>query len=82
VTEALAHILQEVENLSAPERAELADRLMDTWIGDFPAEIERAHLDGVRRRVVEVDSGAVTLVAGDQVLAEGRRIIAAARRAG
>jgi putative addiction module component (TIGR02574 family) len=81
VTQAVAEILQAVEHLSAPERAELADRLMEALTADISPEIERAHLDEVRRRVAEVESGAVTLIPGDQVFAEARRIVETARRA-
>jgi putative addiction module component (TIGR02574 family) len=81
VTQAVAQILQAVEDLSAPERAELADRLVEALTRDIPPEIERAHLDEVRRRITEVESGAVTLIPGDQVFAEARRIVEAARRA-
>lgn len=42
---------------------------------DIPADILRAHLDEVRRRVAEVESGVVALIPGDQALAEVSRII-------
>ena len=82
MTQTVAHILKEVEKLSAPERAELADRLVETLICEISPEIERANLDEVRRRVAEVDSGVVVPIPGAEVLAEGRRIVEAARRVG
>jgi putative addiction module component (TIGR02574 family) len=81
VTQAVAQILHEAESLSASERAELADRLVETLGHDIPPEIERAQLDEVRRRVAEVESGAVTLIPGEQALAEVRKMVEAARRA-
>ena len=79
MTQAVAQILEEVEQLSPAERAELADRLMETLAREMPPEIERAHLDEVRRRVGEVESGAVKLIPGDQALSEVRRLVEAAR---
>jgi hypothetical protein len=46
----------------------------------FPPDAEPAHLDAVRRRVAEVDSGKVAMIPGNEVFAEGRRIIDAARK--
>ena len=55
---------------------------METPAHDIPPDIERAHLDQVRRRIEEVESGAVTPIPGDQVLAEVRRIAETGSRAG
>lgn len=81
MTQAVADILQEVEHLSPPERAELADRLIETLADDIPPEIERAQFDEVRRRIAEVDSGEVALLPGEQALEQVRRLVASARRA-
>lgn len=81
MTQAVAEILQEVEQLSPPERAELADRLIETLGFDIPPEIERAQIDEVRRRLAQVDSGEVALVPGEQALEQVRRLVASARRA-
>ena len=80
MTEALAHILEEVEHLSADERAELNDRLVEMMFRDIPPEIHRTHLDEVRRRDAEVESGKVTPIPGDQVIAEIRRIVDIGRK--
>ena len=80
MTQAVAQILEQVEKLSEAERAELADRLMETVACEIPPDIQRAHLDEVRRRIAEVESGAVALIPGDQVLAEARRMIETERR--
>jgi hypothetical protein len=80
MTQAVARILQEVEHLSAPERADLADQLVETLTAAMPPEIERAQLDEVKRRISEVDAGTVDLIGGDQALAEVRRLVAAAQR--
>jgi len=43
---------------------------VDTPTRNIPPDIERAHLDEVQRRIAEVESGAVTHIPGDQVIAE------------
>ena len=80
MTESVAHILEEVEHLSALERAELADRLVETLARDIPPENRQAQLTEVRRRIAEVESGKATLIPGDQAIAEVRRIVESARR--
>ena len=82
MTQAVSHILNEVERLSAPERTDLADRLVETLTREIPGDIERAQLDEVQRRIDQVESGEVALIPGDQALASVRRIVNAARRAG
>jgi putative addiction module component (TIGR02574 family) len=81
VTQAVAHILNEAERLSAPERADLADRLVETLAREIPSDIERAQLDEVQRRIGQVESGKVALIPGDQALASVRRMVEAARLA-
>jgi putative addiction module component (TIGR02574 family) len=81
MTQAVAHILAEVEQLSPPERAELADRLVETLAESIPPEIERGQLEEVRRRIAQVESGEVTLIPGDQALEQVRRLVASARKA-
>ncbi|CAN5570138.1 hypothetical protein BH20VER1_BH20VER1_18830 [soil metagenome] len=51
MTQAVSDILREVVQLSPPERADLADRLIETLASDIPPEIERAQIDEVRRRI-------------------------------
>ncbi len=79
MTQAVAEILHEVEQLSPSERAELADRLIQTLAEDIPPEIERTQIDEVRRRISQVESGEVTLVPGEQALEQVRRLVASAR---
>ena len=80
MTQAVAEILQEVEQLSSLERAELTDRLIETLASHVPSDIERDQLEEVRRRIAQVDSGKVTLVSGEQALEQVRQLIASARR--
>jgi putative addiction module component (TIGR02574 family) len=81
MTQAVAHILEEAEQLSAAERAELADRIVESLAHDIPAEIAQAHVTEVRRRIAEVYSGNVALISGKEALAHVRQIVASARMA-
>ena len=81
MTQAVAHILEEVDHLTEIERAELADRLVEALSRGIPPDTRRAQFDEVRRRIAQVESGEVTLIPGDQALAEVRRMVETARRA-
>ena len=67
-----------LEALSLPPeaRADLTDRLVASSAEAISPEIERAHLDEVRRRMARVEAGEVRLLPGEQVLAEGRALLA------
>jgi len=75
MTQAVAHILEETEQLSASERAELADRLMESLAHDIAPDLAEAQIFEVRRRIAQVESGEVTLIPGDEALAHVRRIV-------
>lgn len=81
MTQAVARILSEVEHLSLLERADLADRLVEKLAHSIPSEIERAQIEEVRRRIAQIDSGETTLIPGEKVLEEVRRLVASARKA-
>ncbi len=78
MTQAVAQILEEVEHLSAPERAELTDRLVEGLAHNIPPDIARAQMTEVRRRISQIESGEVALIPGDEALAQVRRRMAAA----
>ena len=79
MTQAVAHILAEIERLSPPDRADLADCIVETLIDGTPPEVERVQIDEVRRRIAQVESGAVRLIPGEQALDQVRRLVASAR---
>ena len=81
MTQAVAHILEEAEQLSAPERAELADRIVESLAHNIPSDIAAAQVAEVRRRIAEVESGEVSLIPGDEALAHVRQLVASARAA-
>ena len=79
MTQAVAQILAEIERLSPPDRADLADCIIETLVDKTPPEIERAQIDEVRRRIAQVESGTVRLIPGEQALDQVRRLVASAR---
>ena len=81
MTQAVAHILEEAEQLSTSERAELADRLVESLAHDIHPDIAAAQVTEVRRRIAQVESGEVALIPGDEALAHVRRLVAAAHAA-
>ena len=81
MTQAVAQILEEAEQLSAPERAELADRIVESLAHDIPPDIAQAQITEVRRRIAEVEAGEVALIPGEEALAHVRRLVASARAA-
>jgi putative addiction module component (TIGR02574 family) len=82
MTRAVAEILEEAEQLSATERAELADRIVESLAHDIPSDVAQSQISEVRRRISEVDAGEVALLPGVEALAHVRRIVASARAAG
>jgi putative addiction module component (TIGR02574 family) len=81
MTQAVAHILEEAEQLSPAERAELTDRLVENIANEISPDIAQAQMTEVRRRIAQVEAGGVALIPGDEALAHVRRIVASARAA-
>jgi hypothetical protein len=61
--------------LPAETRVALTERLVASLAEDVPAEIQRAHLEEVRRRIAQVESGEVELIPGDEALAHVRNLL-------
>ena len=53
----------------------LTERLVASLADDVPAEIQRAHIDEVRKRIAQVESGEVELIPGDEALARVRKLL-------
>ena len=81
MTQAVAHILEEAGQLSVAERADLADRLVESLVADVPPDIKTAQLTEVCRRIAQVESGEMTLIPGDEVMTQIRRLVRSARAA-
>lgn len=82
MTQAVASILEETQQLSAVEREELVDCLLESLGQEIPDGIAAAQMTEVRRRIKEVESGAVTLIPGDEALARVRQRVASAHAMG
>ena len=78
---AVAQILGEAERLSVPERAELADRIVENLAHEIPADIAQAQIAEVRRRIAQVEAGEVAIISGEEALATVRQLLAFARAA-
>jgi hypothetical protein len=78
MTPAVAEILKEVELLSVPEKAELADHLAGCLWSEISPSIEQTQLDTVKRRISEVESGKVELIPGPLASAKIRQAISQA----
>ena len=79
MTQAVSQILKEAEQLSVPERAELADRIVEGLAHDIPPDIAQAQVTEVRRRIAQVEAGEVALIPGEEALAHVRQLVASAR---
>ncbi len=80
MTDSVAHLLNEVERLTASERAELADCLAERIVRDISPEIEQEHLSIVRERIAQVERGEVTMIPGDEVFKQVRKSLSDAMR--
>ena len=77
----VAQILEEVEQLSAAERAELADRIVESLAHEILPETAAAQISEVRRRIAEVESGHVGLIPGEEAMVRVRQLVASAKAA-
>lgn len=69
-------IFREAVALPADIRAELAERLIASLADDVTSDVSNNQLAEVRRRIAQVESGAATLVPGDEVLTRIRTLLA------
>lgn len=81
MTQAAARILAQLEELSLPERADIADCLLGTLTDIVAPEIQQAQIAEVRRRIVQVEAGEVALISGEEALDRVRQLVASARTA-
>lgn len=72
--EQLAH---DALGLPVQARAELVEKLLESLAGEVTPEVERAHLDEVRRRREAVRTGQASLIDGPEA---HRQVRAALRR--
>lgn len=67
-------ISRQALSLSAEERIQLAEILLST-VQEVDAEVEVAWDDEIKRRIIDVDSGAARLTPAKEVFAELRHLI-------
>lgn len=68
-------LYQDALALPAETRVELTERLVASLADDIPAEIQRAHIDEIRKRIAQVESGEVELIPGDEALGRVRKLL-------
>ena len=68
-------LYQDALALPSETRVALTERLVASLADDVPAEIQRAHIDEVRKRIAQVESGEVELIPGDEALARVRKLL-------
>jgi hypothetical protein len=68
-------LYQDALALPSETRVALTERLVASLADDVPAEIQRAHIDEVRKRIAQVESGEVELIPGDEALAHVRKLL-------
>jgi hypothetical protein len=71
----LDQVFEEALKLSDESKAVLAERIVEHLQTRVPPDLERAHLDAVRRRRDEMRKGIVELVDGRQASVLAHRII-------
>jgi putative addiction module component (TIGR02574 family) len=77
MTQAVAHILEEVEQLSESERTEFRHAIIDRLplTDEIQPQIEESWKQETRRRVAELESGQVEAIPGDVVSRRIRKIV-------
>ncbi len=77
MTQLTEQLLHQALQLSQDEREELADQLYLSLHApaEPPAEVEAAWNQEIARRIGEVETGSVTLVAAEQVHGDVRKIL-------
>lgn len=77
MSQTYADLEREARLLSAEERAQLADALLESLRGEKIAEIEAAWAAEIERRVSAYERGEATLVPAEDVFAKARKIAGA-----
>lgn len=78
MTPAVAQLLEAAERLSAAERTELADRILESLASDIPPALARVQCADVQERITQVEKGKAQLVPGGEALIEVRQLTALA----
>lgn len=68
-------LFEEALLLPAAHRVKLAEKLVESIETDIDPSVEKAHIQEIQRRRVEVSSGVVKLLPGEEVMAQARDLI-------
>ena len=75
MTDPVAELSERAHALAPEDRARLAEELLASLEGDVEPVADAAWEEELRKRIAEVESGAVTLVPADEVFARVRRTL-------
>ena len=71
----VTELSQRARELAPEDRARLAQELLASLEGDLEPEVDAAWDAELRRRIAEVDAGAIKLIPADEVFARVRRTL-------
>ncbi len=75
MTDLVAELSQRARELAPEDRARLAEELLASIEGHFEPEVDAAWDDEIRKRIAEVESGAVKLIPAAEVFERVRRTL-------
>jgi putative addiction module component (TIGR02574 family) len=75
MTDPVAELSQRARELAPEDRARLAEELLASLEGELSPQTGAAWDAALRRRIAEVESGAVELLPADEVFARVRRTL-------
>jgi len=75
MSDLITELSQRARELAPEDRARLAEELLASLEGDLEPEVDAAWDAELRKRIAEVESGAVKLIPADEVFARVRRTL-------
>ncbi len=75
MTANVRQVLDDALRLSAAEREQLAEQLVESLVTNVDPQIERAHLQAVQERRAAYQAGRTELIEGDEALKQIRATI-------
>ena len=75
MSDLVTELSQQARKLAPEDRARLAEELLASLEGDVEPEVDAAWDEELRKRIAEVEGGAVKLVPADEVFARVRRTL-------
>ena len=73
MTDLVAELSERARSLAPEDRARLAEELLASLEGDQEPEVDAAWDEEIRKRIAEIEGGAVKLLPADEVFARVRR---------